>query len=492
MQNFATNLCLTLGCFAIVLLKVIISLLLSIVIFPVFIVAGVLNELVRYFVALLLYIKFRGKLTLVPAGADNIWNYKRFGNNRTCFLMAVCDKPIELETHRAQFVSKVLNYLMPDGTKPYEKLTHIFTPKFGYNCFRRDESFDIRNHIKLYPKPAGIITEESELLSVILPELSLDMNELKPQWEEVIIPQVQLKDEADLKTIRIFRYHHGYLDGASLLLMWANCMTEGGQTEFPYPVNPLKPLKISKFIIFLGNLYCIVLASFTIIKSFYIGRAAKNRFAINKYSGKRHYGWSDKIDVSLIKRIGVSTKVSVPTVLASATAGALRQLETAYPSSPGINKYVSEELLIGLVSARLPYPDIRPRNRFTVTHFHLPTGDMPWYQRVLKTNEEILKLVWEPAFHLNYFLFKFFGRFPVFVIQNIMESAGNPISFSNVPMTNRKISFLGNPTSECAGWAPLLTNTGILMIYHFCIIALKIVMLKRHFLVYDDKRKLTN
>jgi hypothetical protein len=465
MQSFATKLCLSFGCFASVLLQILLSLLISCILGPILLLAGLINEFFRIIVSILLYIHYGRKIQLVPAGADNIWNYQREGNSRICFIMAICDQPINLEAHRVNFQTRVLNHVMEDGSKPYEKLTKIFTKRWGYFCFLQDSNFDIRNHVIEYPthlNNSGIVTEH-QLLRIILPELSLDMDGNKPQWEEVIIPQCKFRNEKEIKTVRIFRYHHGFMDGASALLMWANCMTEGGQREFPYPVDPLKPLKISKFLIILGNIYCVLMAAWTIVKSFHIGRAAKNRFATDKYTGLRHYSWSDKIDVSLIKKIGTSNKVSVPTVLSSATASALRQLEKKYPAGGSSKEYsaLPDQLLIGLVTARLPYPDINPRNRFTVTHFNLPTGDMSWYQRVKKTNNEIQKLFWEPALHLNYFLFKFFGRFPIPVLQNIMENAGNPISFSNVPMTKEKISLWGNPTSDCAGWAPLLTNTGI-------------------------------
>src|SRR5579872_4130323 len=49
------------------------------------------------------------------------------------------------------------------------------------------------------------------------PELAKDMSLDKPPWEWLIVPNVKRAD-GSVVHIRIFRLHHGYMDGVSLLI----------------------------------------------------------------------------------------------------------------------------------------------------------------------------------------------------------------------------------------------------------------------------------
>lgn len=205
------------------MLEILLSLILTCLIGPIFLTLWFLNEITRLVISTLLTHKY----SLVESGADNIWHYQKPGNNRMCVIAMFSDvliTPSDLDGQRVQFLSRVIQKRLPSGMRPYEKLTKTFTRKFGYDCFRKDE-FDIQNHVKMYQPKSGSNNEkasvggdgddsqtyytEEEFLANILPELAQDMDDSKPQWEQVIISRVKCSDRDAIQSVRCFRYHHG-------------------------------------------------------------------------------------------------------------------------------------------------------------------------------------------------------------------------------------------------------------------------------------------
>lgn len=256
------------------------------------------------------------------------------------------------------------------------------------------------------------------------------------------------------------------MDGASNLLLWTACMTDDQGASFPYPVNPLMESgKISKCQRVLYDLSCVILGAFTMVKSVINASQLKSRFVTLRYNGKRNFGWSESISVERLRRIKATYKSSVPAMLATALGGAFQKLNEKYPHALYGNP---EEIIIGLVSALVPYPNHDLRNQFTVVHFPVNTGNLDdgklesgfRLQRLQITNRDMIRIGRDPMVYLNYFMFKYFGRFPACIIQKMMENGGLPVVFSNVPMSTQTVEFWGNPVVTAAGWPPLLTNTG--------------------------------
>lgn len=255
------------------------------------------------------------------------------------------------------------------------------------------------------------------------------------------------------------------MDGASNLLLWTACMTDDQGASFPYPVNPLVDSgKVSRCQRFLYDLSCVMLGAFTMVKSVINAGRLKSRFVTLRYSGKRNFAWSEAISVEQLRRIKACYKSSVPAMLTTALGCAFRKLNEKYPDALHGNP---EEIVIGLVSALLPYPNADLRNQFTVVHFPVHTGNLETtgdqgsrLQRLQIINRSMTKVGRDPMVYLNYFMFKYFGRFPACLIQHMMENGGLPVVFSNVPMSTQMVEFWGNPVISAAGWPPLLTNTG--------------------------------
>ncbi|ODN02053.1 hypothetical protein Ocin01_04628 [Orchesella cincta] len=448
-------------------LEILVSILLSVLIVPVGLLFALINELIRVGVSAILRVQHGSKISLASEGADNIWAYKKSNNARICLSLLFCANEIEISRHRKLYMTAVLNHTTKHGRKPYDKLKKILITRLGYHCHQQDETFDIQNHVKYYPgtEASDVIVSESQLMSDILPTLFNDMDESKPQWEEIVIPRFKKESSSSPCSVRIFRYNHGYMDGASNLLLWTACMTEDQGTSFPYPVNPLLHSgRVSKCQRFLYDLSCVILGAFTMVKSVINAGRLRSRFVTINYTGKRHFGWSESISVDVLRKIKNTCKASVPSMLATAMGGAFRKLNEKFPHAVYGNP---EEIIIGLVSALVPYPNHDLRNQFTVVHFPVHTGSTENVktrsniQRLHVINQNMARIGRDPMVYLNYFMFKYFGRFPSCLIQAMMENGGLPVVFSNVPMSTEVVEFWGNPVITAAGWPPLLTNTGL-------------------------------
>lgn len=222
-------------------LKLIVSIGMSILIYPPILILTLVNEIIRLVVCVFLKIFYNSKYQLVPDGADNIWHTKLKGNGRICLIFGITKDSINFEEFIKLYQRQIEERSEPDGSKTLAKLKKTFVRKFGYYCLRNDEeSFDIRNHVKVYnlTKPAdgrdhynneeflNIISmkavcylqpnKTAMIINIIVsdkiisvPGLSQDMDESKPQWEDIIIPNVKLDDRDYIGTIFCHRCNNG-------------------------------------------------------------------------------------------------------------------------------------------------------------------------------------------------------------------------------------------------------------------------------------------
>ena len=199
-------------------IKLIVSLLLLIIFTPIAVLIYLLNEFIRRaIITPLLKVHSGGKLKIVSDGSDNIFSFKKHGNSRNILILTVYKDPIDPEKYGQNFLKRVINYEGPNGAQPYNKLKQIYTKKFGYHCWKdHSAEFNIRDHIRVVDEswwdgnnentdgknnlqPSSIkitgpdsttnktiITESGAMK--LLSELTKDMDESRPQWEEIIIP----------------------------------------------------------------------------------------------------------------------------------------------------------------------------------------------------------------------------------------------------------------------------------------------------------------
>jgi len=210
--------------FLLILLKVvegILSISLTVIfVIPFISIIWFLNWISRVLVTIVLYCRYSGRVRLSGNGLDNIWGYRTPGNGncRNALFVAAYSHKIDGVSYRNKFLSDVIGFTAPDGSRPYERLKKIFVRKCGYYCWEEDTNFDINNHVIIYPEHQTV--KESQLMD-LLSMLSQDMSETHPQWQEIIIPNFEYdmstsvisknkQDNITEQSLRILRFHHSY------------------------------------------------------------------------------------------------------------------------------------------------------------------------------------------------------------------------------------------------------------------------------------------
>jgi hypothetical protein len=436
----------------------------AVTILPFILIAYVLNKICRLVVSCILRLLYGNKIILNETGYDSMFMYKCTNGKRMVLYLSVLEDRIDLRRHRSNYQNRVMR------EKTYEKLKKIWIQKLGYYCLKEDTTFHINNHVRFYPgleDPCKVVTEE-ELLSIILPELSCDMDESKPQWEEVIIPcylPSEDQNESGImsrpKCVRIFRVHHGYMDGMSTTLMFTHTQSSG--KDFPWIINPLEFNSNQPFLSKIAY-YALFAATFssTIFKNLINPpKFMRNNWVNFNFSGRTLHAWSKRIDMNVLKGIKDNTGASMPAILCSVMATAMRSFEIKFNSSnPHCRGKVADEITIGLVGALLPYPDLYLKNNHSLLKCNLNTRDITRMERLRQVDEEIRRLSRSTEIYTNFVLPSLYGQFPAFISDLCTSAIGAPACVSNVPVSREKVKFWGNRVVDMAGWVPMIFPSG--------------------------------
>lgn len=133
---------------------------------------------------------------------------------------------------------------------------------------------------------------------------------------------------ATMHTLRIFRTHHGYMDGISNLLMLANTQSNPA-SDFPWVINPLEPRPSSPTPLFyLASLLCF---PFVAVEHIWKKATERTTWVPESYTGRTVHGWSEKIEVGVVQRIRDVSKCSMPAILTSVLISALRRFREEFP-----------------------------------------------------------------------------------------------------------------------------------------------------------------
>ena len=144
----------------------------------------------------ILWRKYGTRITLVEDGCDSIWNYKTWGNTRNCLLLGTTERgAIDVDDFANYFEKNVLLHKETRKSRlgnvqyrPYEKLEKIMVTAYGYTCWKYDEKFNIKNHVKRVNELAHYTEQD---LMELLSNLAEDMDTSKPQWEFVFVENYQ-------------------------------------------------------------------------------------------------------------------------------------------------------------------------------------------------------------------------------------------------------------------------------------------------------------
>lgn len=428
------------------------------VVMPCFTLMYIGNEVLRAIVNFRLRKKYGTKTTVLDEGSDAVWLYRVENGKRQILYLAINEEPMDLERHRKNYMEKVLN-------RPhYQKLKQIFTQDFGFNIQKYDTNFDIRNHVKYFEGSEDRIITEKELMDHVLPVLSEEMDDSKPQWEDVIIPRFKYEnDDLKVRSARVFRIHHSYMDGGSNLLMIAESQFEG-EGEYPYVVDPTAPPKIALWKRALYKFNCFLLFGWVVIHGLYAptSKVVRNRFRTPTLSGQTNYAWSKPIPMNRLKYIKDTSGESMPTILMSVLGGAIRKLNEKFPTKDNefLDSKEQDEITVGMVAGVFPYPDYKLKNRHSIFHMKIDVSDKTAFERLEATSDIMKRVMWDPHVYLNYVMPTLFGRTPIWFSDACMKVMGFPLVLSNIPVARERVKLWGNDVLDIGGWPPMLSICG--------------------------------
>lgn len=409
--------------------------------------------------------KYGPNTHVLAEGSDAVWLYKVHNGKRLILYLAINDDPMDLERHRQNYLEKILS------RPQYQKLKKIFCVDFSFNIQKYDENFDIRNHVKILEGTEDRIVTEEELMDHLLPQLSEEMDESKPQWEDITIPNFKYdKDDDKVRSARVFRVHHAYMDGGSNLLMIADTQYEG-VGGFPYVVDPMAPPRIALWKRAMYKFNCLLLFGWVVLYGLYkpTSKVVRNRFRTPKLSGRTNYGWSKAIPMDVLKEIKDSSGESMPTILMSILGGAIRKLNEKFPwkhlelemdgEGEGQMEH-PDEITVGMVAGVFPYPDFKLKNRHSIFHMKIDVSDKPPLTRMNATSYTMKKVMWDPHVYLNFVIPELFGRTPIWFSDACMKVLGFPLVLSNIPVAKRRVKLWDNEVLDIGGWPPMLSICG--------------------------------
>ncbi|OXA64811.1 hypothetical protein Fcan01_03102 [Folsomia candida] len=453
--------------------KFAIIILLALIFAPLTLLLSLINELCRIVVSLLLKVKYgASKVTLVSKGENNVWHFKKEGNYRIVTLLRIYKDPIDLDFLRDQFNRNVLERTEADGrTKTFAQLKKTLVKKFGYFCERDDtQEFDLKKHIIAYdlskPNDNRDYFTDEEFFTTIMPNLTQDMTEAKPQWEDVIM-RVMFKDQDHPVTVQCLRWHHGIMDGVTVDSIHKFCMSNRppGQelveaSGAPYPFNPFKPMRIGKYKLCLLKFVSFFTAPYIGIKSCL--QLSHSRFFVKSYTNRRHFGWTSKMDFNLLKEIknSMGGDVSISAIMATALSSTFQEMGRQFPRE-GKDDCTIPFTVIG---SMLPYRGIGPQNRFTVTPLALPSGGQGdcWRERLRTISAQIRGM--DQRTLISFYVPRWLGRFPVPLVNLALRISGGiqQVTMTSMSTSREEWALFGvSKLMELGGWPLLYVNNGL-------------------------------
>jgi len=165
------------------ILPVVASLILYCTLGPCVLLLIIINELVRLVLNTFLAIKYsHSRLKLVSSGTDGIFCCNEKTTAATTLICSRFETPnVNFQDFMNALQSRFIDHKNEHGVHPYDKFKWIMITKFGYPCWKLDEQFELKNHVR---KVEGNKSEHD--LRNYMAAVSNDMNQSRPQWEMVL------------------------------------------------------------------------------------------------------------------------------------------------------------------------------------------------------------------------------------------------------------------------------------------------------------------
>jgi len=163
---------------------IIASIVLYCTVIPCLVLITLVSKLVRFVLHIWIRQKYpRNTLKLLNSGADGCYCTLEKTSSTTALVCLRFKKEEISYTNLLNTVNlKIIIFQDKHGNYPFDKYRWILVQKFGYACWKLDEEFDVKNHIKL----AGGVDKTEKDLKKYLSDISNQMDESKPQWEMIL------------------------------------------------------------------------------------------------------------------------------------------------------------------------------------------------------------------------------------------------------------------------------------------------------------------
>lgn len=254
----------------------------------------------------------------------------------------------------------------------------------GYYCWESvGDSFQIEEHIKNLETATPTPLNPSEVFKEMERLYDHPFSGDKPPWEILLIPHFTYEEEgtpattptggyftAEFATATpthyafLVRMHHGIMDGISAGNALRYFMADAPPTLTVDPLSPEHAWGWGRTLLAYTQLAVMGPRSF--FKTLFLDES--NCFHGPQLTGPKFLGWSRPVRVDALRKVKEWSKTSVTAVLVSALGGGVRNL--AIKKGLPVPSQVHAFPTIGI----LPFPDIKPRNRFTMALLPLCIG----------------------------------------------------------------------------------------------------------------------
>jgi len=435
---------------------------LFIVAIPLLLIVFSILLLIRAIVSLYLRKKYGTRYKLLK-GRDAAWAYQRYAHDN-CFysfykIQGICD----MQKVRSQITTRVINHLI-NGKSTYSRLSRKITVKCGFYCWDCDHEFRIENHIVFLSSENEPLTENQVLarLSTVMDE-PLDPN--FPQWRVYIVPNLVCPNSSVFTTDTPKRYHyalvwrmnHAVMDGVSAANALQYCIADA---PVNLSVDPLAPVKVPFYFNTCIGIQAMIFGARSFFKSMFWGDT--NPFHGPQLTGPKYVGLSRPMNVEALKMLKNSTNTSVTAVMTSCVGKGLRTLGVAK------GNMIPRSVSAGATYALLPYPSMRPQNRFTVAHMELKIGLEDSIKRLKHTFKSSEELCGSADLVKNFHMIGMTGLFPAVMVGKLMDRCHATVLLSNLPGPVEHYDiFEGDKLVGISGWNTIKGTTGITFLKPF-------------------------
>ncbi|ODN03585.1 O-acyltransferase WSD [Orchesella cincta] len=465
--------------------EVIASFFTAILFLPIIFTVSFINLSARYLLSFYLKAKYHDKIWLM-AGRDSFVSHDEFANSCNHYSLYVLKGKCDLRKIQNKFDS-ILQEKDGNGEIVYDRMKRRLVRKFGYYCWEHlGKSFDITQHVKYLSGDENTVFTEDQVFEELKKMYDYPLGGDKPQWEILVIPKyvynshlrsrklnnaftqdcsietdslelecnnnVPEGSSTDSHYAFIVRMHHSIMDGISAGNALQHYMADKKMKLTVDPLSDCHQLPLWKIIVAYAQV--ILCGPRAFFKTALLDET--NCFHGPKLTGPKTLSWSRQVNVDALRRVKDATKTSVTAVLVSCLGGSVRNL--AMKKGLPIPTRVHAFPTIGI----LPFPDIKPRNRFTMALLPLCIGLETGLERLKSAQRSLKDLLSSPDVLLNYHLMQVIGVLPVQIINFFIDLCHATLLLSNVPgPAERATLFGGDEVTDIGIWAPIQLGIGI-------------------------------